>query len=622
MHQHGGHGSDVAASSFPTGVEGLPEAGRTAMLKLADGEVLDLRLGPVVKRLADATVRMLAYNGSIPGPTVRVRQGSQIVVQVTNDGDMDTTVHWHGLRLENKYDGVPHETQLPIPMGGSFSYRLKFPDAGLYWYHPHIREDYGQELGLYGNIIVDPAEPDYWPPVHREIVLTLDDLLLEGGKIAPFSRSETNYTAMGRFGNVLLIGGEPDLALSTGVGEVVRLYLTNTANTRVFNVALPGARMKLVGGDSGRYEREEFVEQVLLAPSERAVVDVLFDQSGQLALEHRTPNRTYTLATISVGEDAVTPPLDTGFEVLRSAPELVAERQRLESYLAAPPDKTLALVAEMDDPTSPQAGGGPAVYACPMHPEVTSPEPGRCPKCGMKLLATAAPAPTTYACPMHPEVTSDQPGRCPKCGMKLLPAQVVTQPGGHDAPTPTPDAAHGHDHHSEEHDQAAAGMQPSGRGLHHDGAGHSHDAAAGVEHAGQAIHDHAGQDAADGIEWEDDMVEVNRLTTTANMRWKFVDRTAGSGGAGIDWRFTVGDRVKIRLVNEMDSDHPMHHPFHLHGAGRFLVLARDGGRRAEPGLEGHGRWSGPGRRWTSCSTSPSRACGWRTATSPSTCKAG
>ena len=219
----------------------------------------------------------------------------------------------------------------------------------------------------------------------------------------------------------------------------------------------------------------------------------------------------------------------------------------------------------MDDPTSPQAGGGPAVYACPMHPEVTSDQPGRCPKCGMKLLATPAPAPaaTSYACPMHPEVTSDQPGRCPKCGMKLLATA---------APAPRA-AGHGHDHHGGEHDQDAAGMQRAEHGLDHGGEGH--DAAAGEDQAGQATHDHSGHNAADGIEWEDDMVEVNRLTTTANMRWKFVDRTAGAGGAAIDWRFTVGDRVKIRLVNEMDSDHPMHHPFHLHGAGRFLVLARN-----------------------------------------------
>jgi FtsP/CotA-like multicopper oxidase with cupredoxin domain len=101
---------------------------------------------------------------------------------------------------------------------------------------------------------------------------------------------------------------------------------------------------------------------------------------------------------------------------------------------------------------------------------------------------------------------------------------------------------------------------------------HTHD-----RHSGE--HGHS---TADGIEWEDDMVEVNRLTTTANMHWRFLDRTGGVDSAAIDWRFTVGDRVKIRLVNEMDSDHPMHHPFHLHGAGRFLVLARDG--VAEPNL--------------------------------------
>ena len=191
------------SDTFPTGVEGLVEATGPATLELADGNVLDLRLAPVSKRLDDATVRMLGYNGSIPGPTVRVRQGSEILVNVHNDGDLETTVHWHGLRLENRYDGVPHETQIPIPVGGSFTYRLTFPDPGLYWYHPHVREDYGQELGLYGNIVVEPAEAGYWPAVHRDVVLTLDDLLVQDGRIAPFSRTQTDYVAMGRFGNVL-----------------------------------------------------------------------------------------------------------------------------------------------------------------------------------------------------------------------------------------------------------------------------------------------------------------------------------------------------------------------------------------------------------------------------------
>ena len=523
------------AEFFPTDPSGLPEATRPQLLELADGDAFDLRIGPVAKRLGEATVRMLGYNGSIPGPTLKVQQGSEVVVHVINEGDLEATVHWHGLRLDNKYDGVPHETQTPIPIGGEFTYRIRFPDPGLYWYHPHIREDYTQEMGLYGNIVVIPAEPGYWPPAHRDVLLTLDDLLLEDGKIAPFSPTETTYTAMGRFGNVLLVAGEPDLALTARAGEVVRLWLTNTANTRVFNVALPGARMKLVGGDSGRVEHEEFISEVILAPSERAVVDVLFGQRGQLELQHRTPDRTYRLATVTVTGERAEPSLAEQFPELHGAPELIAERQALDAWLDAPPDKTLALIAEMDDITA--AGEGPVMYACPMHPQVTSQEPGRCPECGMKLLVTAAAS--TYACPMHPEVTSDEPGRCPKCGMKLLVTALTTQPAGRE-PAATP-------HDAEDH--------------------HGHDHAHG-----------AGQ----GIEWEDDMVAVNRMTTPANMRWKLVDRTTGAANAAIDWQFTEGDRVKIRLVNEMDSDHPMHHPFHLHGAGRFLVLARNG--QPEPNL--------------------------------------
>lgn len=377
----------IPAGSFPTDPSGLPEATRPAVLELADGDVVDLRIGPVAKRLGDTTVRMLGYNGSIPGPTLKVQQGSEVVVHVANEGDLEATVHWHGLRLENKYDGVPHETQTPIPVGGDFTYRIRFLDPGLYWYHPHIREDYTQEMGLYGNILVVPPDPGYWPPAHRDVLLTLDDLLLEDGKIAPFSPVETTYTAMGRFGNILLVSGEQEYSLTVSADEVVRLWLTNTANTRVFNVQLPGARMKLVGGDSGRVEHEEFVSEVTLAPSERVVVDVLTGQPGQLALQHRTPDRTYRLATVTVTGDPPERPPAEQFEVLRTAPELAAERQALDAWLAAPPDRTLALIAEMDDITAP--GPGPVFYACPMHPEVTRDEPGRCPNCGMKLLVTA-----------------------------------------------------------------------------------------------------------------------------------------------------------------------------------------------------------------------------------------
>ena len=103
---------------------------------------------------------MLGYNGSIPGPTLHVDQGSEVTIEATNLGDVDATLHWHGLRLANRFDGVPGETQEPIENGGKFTYRLQFPDPGFYWYHPHIREDFAQEMGLYGGIIVEPSDPE------------------------------------------------------------------------------------------------------------------------------------------------------------------------------------------------------------------------------------------------------------------------------------------------------------------------------------------------------------------------------------------------------------------------------------------------------------------------------
>src|SRR5215211_1619999 len=289
--------------------------------------------------------------------------------------------------------------------------------------------------------------------------------------------------------------------------------------------------MKLVGGDSGHVEREQFVDDVVLAPSERVVVDVRFDQPGDLALQHKTPDRIYPLAAISVAEERAKPSLTDDFEVLRTTDDMVAERQRIAPYLDAEPDKTLAFIAEMD--MSDLAGDGPVIYTCPM----------------------------------HPEVVSAQAGHCPQCGMKLLPSQLVA-------------TAVGHEHHDHEH----APRERHAHAEHGDHEGHDHRATepghGGHEHQDHGgAHDHA---TAGGIEWEDDMVEVNRMTTPANMRWKLIDRETGAENAAIDWRFRVGDRVKIRLLNEMAGDHPMHHPFHVHGAGRFLVLSRDG--LVEPSL--------------------------------------
>src|SRR3954447_9836351 len=132
-------GATGSAEPFPIATAGLPRAAAPALIELADGDEYELRIAPVAKQIGEDTVRMLAYNGSVPGPTLNVAQGSEIIVTVVNDGDVEATVHWHGLRLENRYDGT-HETQAPIPVGGSYTVRVQFPDPGAYWYHPHIRE--------------------------------------------------------------------------------------------------------------------------------------------------------------------------------------------------------------------------------------------------------------------------------------------------------------------------------------------------------------------------------------------------------------------------------------------------------------------------------------------------
>jgi FtsP/CotA-like multicopper oxidase with cupredoxin domain len=402
---------------------------------------------------------------------------------------------------------------------------VQVPDEGLYWYHPHVREDYGLEMGLYGNLLVDPAEDDYWAPVNRELVVTVDDVLIEDGHVATFRHDGPTHVAMGRYGNVMLTGGETEFSARARAGEVVRMYLTNTANTRIFNVAIPGARLKLIGGDSGRYERETFVDEVLLAPSERAILDVLFEASGPHPVEHRTPDHTYTLGAVEVTDEPVETSWRDEFEVLRAAPELMAERTHIAADLTREPDKTLAFESLMPllygDGASEQTASS---WTCPMHPEFVVAEPGTCPHCGMKLVAMVQPAPAAWTCPMHPDYVVAEPGTCPHCGMKLVPATP-------DAPAP---AAHGD--------------------------GHAHD-------------------AGDGLEWEDLMPEINARSDSCNMIWKLVDRDSGKANWEIDWAFTVGDRVKIRLVNDLHQEHPMHHPFHVHGAGRFLVLARDG----EPG---------------------------------------
>ena len=146
----------------------FPEAVPGEIVEMADGETLVMNASIVRRTINGKTFLMYGYNGQYPGPLIKAERGSTVIVEFNNEIEMPTTVHWHGLRLDNRFDGVPDVTQPPVLPGESFTYEVFFPDTGIYWYHPHMREDIQQDLGLYGNMLVAPPEPDYYSPVNRE----------------------------------------------------------------------------------------------------------------------------------------------------------------------------------------------------------------------------------------------------------------------------------------------------------------------------------------------------------------------------------------------------------------------------------------------------------------------
>ncbi|MEJ2538807.1 MAG: multicopper oxidase family protein [Gemmatimonadota bacterium] len=432
----------------------LPEAVPSRVVSMADGDTLDISVSMVRRTLAGQTLAMFGYNGQYPGPLIQAPRDATLTIRVTNDIQMPTTVHWHGIRLDNAYDGVPGVTQDPIGPGGSFTYQVRVPDAGMFWYHPHMREDVQQDLGLFGNLLVTSPDPDHYGPMHREEILVLDDLLLDDQGLLPYGEESPTHALMGRFGNVLLVNGGTDGRLDVRRGEVVRFYLTNVANTRTFNLRIEGARMKVVASDVSRYEREQWVESVVIAPAERYIVDVRFPESGRLSMVNAIQAvdhvrgvfepRTDTLMRITVAEEEAAPDLGDAFETLRHHPEVEEEVAHYRDWVDREPDHRLETTVRIRDLPLP--------------------------------IVQMMEMDTLYVPP---------------------------------------------------------------------------------------------------LEWNDGMPMMNWLSTGEQVEWILRDPDTGAENGEIDWRFQVGDVVKVRVHNPARSFHPMQHPFHIHGQ-RFVVLAMDG----------------------------------------------
>jgi suppressor of ftsI len=351
---------DVAPYAL-AGDDATPLARPRELLQLRDGASITLTAAPVRRVLFGRTVTMLGFNGQYPGPLIQVDEKSTIHVRFVNRTDFPTAVHWHGVRLDNRFDGAPHVTQDPVEPNGTFDYTIRFPDAGLYWYHPHHREDVLQDLGLYGNLLVRSRDPGFFAPANREEILMLDDLLVGDAGPTEYGREAPTHALMGRFGNVLLVNGEPRWTSDARRGDVVRLFLTNVSSTRVFNLSWQGARtrMKVVASDLGRYEQESWVENVVIAPAERFVVDVRFEDAGEATLVNRVRaidhiqarffEETQPLGAVKVAARRTTPDHAAAFNRLRRNADVAAEFDRYRPQFARIVDHELSITLEAGD---------------------------------------------------------------------------------------------------------------------------------------------------------------------------------------------------------------------------------------------------------------------------------
>ena len=335
----------------------LREAAPSVEVRLHDGDTLTLVASIVRRTIAGRTMAAYAFNGQAPGPLIRVAQGATFFVKFRNEIDRPATVHWHGVRLANASDGSPSMTQPPVVPGGEFLYTVHCPDAGVFWYHDHVREDIGQPMGLYGNIQVDPVAATHMAVgAPREAFLILSDMLLDSESVVPFGLESPDFALMGRFGNMLLINGQPRWHFEAAQGEVVRLLLTNAASARTFNLSIGGARMKLVASDQGRYAREVMVSSVVIAPGERYVVDVRFDTPGDAAVVNEVQTVDHflgeifpdvdTLGHVTVAGRAVAEGASS-FTTLREDSTVAADIARFRPAFDKAPDEELVLTTQI-----------------------------------------------------------------------------------------------------------------------------------------------------------------------------------------------------------------------------------------------------------------------------------
>lgn len=302
------------------------------------GEVHEYRLvaAPTRGVLTDGVQTDLwTYNGTTPGPEIRITHGDTVRVILENRLPEPTSIHWHGIRVPHAMDGVPNLTQPPVEPGETFTYDFTPPDAGTYWYHSHQRGNEQIARGLYGAIVVeDPTEPEY--PI--DAVWLVDDWLVDdSGQLDPDFDSFEDLHHSGRWGELLTVNGSTGTTIDAAPGQRIRLRIVNTANARAIRPDFGGLNPVVIAMD-GLPVGENFpAVDIDLAPGNRMDVDITIptDAQGDFVIGDRmTSSEPVELARISpVGNPVETPDFPTP----------VGEVADWSGLIDDPPDHTVTI---------------------------------------------------------------------------------------------------------------------------------------------------------------------------------------------------------------------------------------------------------------------------------------
>jgi FtsP/CotA-like multicopper oxidase with cupredoxin domain len=301
VHDHDAHtvGHDWRKAYTAAFDMAVPEPGRTVVTVDLEASEIDWQFKP-----GQAT-RAWAFNGQVPGPTIEAYVGDVLEVRLTNRLAEPTAIHWHGLRVPAAMDGTD-SVQRPVAPGETFTYRFRLPDAGTFWYHPHVNETVQLERGLYGALIVRAADE---PVLDAERVLVLDDIQLDrDGQIKPLGGMKERHD--GRQGDTLLVNGKNEPELTIAAGQIERWRIVNAASARYVRLSVGGKPFSIIGTDGGLIERPVVATDILLPPADRV----------ELAVGPFTEGETLTIESLAYDRHSMAKAKTVGFATLRVGP--------------------------------------------------------------------------------------------------------------------------------------------------------------------------------------------------------------------------------------------------------------------------------------------------------------